>query len=230
MVSLVWIIGAAGTIWLLYVYYRDQKRTRLRRARFLNACDGILDAALTTYDAFGYPKMSGRYRNLPVTVEVVVDAVAVRKLPSLWLKVTLIAPVAVASVIDLMMRPSGTEFYSPFEDLPQRVETPTDWPERAVVRTDDADQLPGLQLLAGHVGFLEHPQAKELLISPKGVRIVWQADEAQRGDYLLLRQARFDREHLEPEVLRDLIERCIAIRDGLAETQDRGQAPRRRSA
>lgn len=182
-----------------------------RRGAFFDDCLDRLDAASLRPGALGYPILSGRRQGLRVTVEPVVDTLGVRKLPSLWLKLTIEMPVATDASLDLMMRPLGSEFFSPFDSFEYRIDTPDGWPERAVLRSDAPSGLPSLYLIDDEVAIFEHPEAKELLITPRGVRIVWQADEAERSDFLLLRQARFARERLAPELLEDLIARCVAI-------------------
>ena len=55
----------------------------------------------------GYPQLVGFYDGLPVRIFAVVDTLAVRKLPVLWLLVTIPEPVPVRATLDLMMRPAG---------------------------------------------------------------------------------------------------------------------------
>jgi len=193
------------------LWRRDQARAARRRGGFLDDCLDRLDGAGLKPGALGYPVLTGCWHGLRVTAEPVVDTLGVRKLPSLWLKVTVETPVATGACLDLMMRPLGTEFFSPFDSFAHRLDTPAGWPERAVLRSDDPAALPPLRLLDQEIGLFERPEGKELLVTPRGVRIVWQADEAERSDFLLLRQARFPRERLEPAILVELIERCVAI-------------------
>lgn len=210
------ITALAGLVLLTVLYRRDQQRVRRQRAEFFADCLNVLESSKLGIDAFGYPILTGRFEGVPIRADVVVDGMALRKLPSLWLRVTLEAPTTAEAVVDVMMRPSGAEFFSPFTNLPERLETPPDWPERAVVRTDDPSRVPAADSIASHVAILAEPKGKELLVTPKGVRLVWQADEAQRGDYLLLRQARFDVVRFDRSIFGDLVRRCFAIREALA--------------
>ena len=208
---LTFLIALIGLAVLVFLWRRDQANMTRRRGAFFDACVDCLDDACLKPGALGYPILVGLWQGHKVTAEPVVDTLGVRKLPSLWLKVTVEMPVATAACLDLMMRPLGTEFFSPFDAFAHRLDTPAGWPERAVLRSDDPDGLPALRLLDPEVVIFEHAKAKELLVTPRGVRIVWQADEAERSDFLLLRQARFARERLEPDVLADLVARCVAI-------------------
>jgi hypothetical protein len=53
---------------------------------------------------------------------------------------------------------------------------------------------------------------KELVLAPEGLRIVWLADEAERGRYLLFREAELGQEPLAPHALSPLVARLRAIR------------------
>jgi len=215
------ITACVGLVVLIALHRRDQKRVRQQRSEFFADCLTALDRPEITRDAFGYPRLSGWFEGVPVRADVVVDCVALRKLPSLWLRLTVEAPVETGAVLDVMMRPSGAEFFSAFERLPDRLDTPADWPERAVIRTDDVTKLPPPEAIVPYVDFLGEPKAKELVIAPRGVRIVWQADEAQRGDYMLLRQARFEVARFDRDRFCDLLRRCTAIRHALAAEQSK---------
>lgn len=217
MTVLAVITAVVGLAYLAYRHREDQKAVRARRAAFFNDCWTVLDDPKLALDVFGYPSIAGTYEGEPIRADVVVDCLGLRKLPSLWVRVTLEAPVAIGAVLDVMMRPSGAEFFSPFNDLHERLDTPADWPERAIVHTDDPKRLPDPEVFTPHVAILEEKPAKELIVSPKGARIVWQADEAQRSDYLLLRQARFDVVRFDAEEFRKLVVKLVGIRRALAE-------------
>lgn len=201
---------------LAWLYRRDQARSRGTRAAILDDCRALFPDAAVTEDGAGYPVLTGTYQGYRVRLEALVDAVAVRKLPSLWIKATLLAEVPYPAVFDLLMRPLNTEFYSPAETLGYALRTPPGWPEHAVIRTDDPEGLPPLALLAPHVELFRDPKAKELLITPRGLRIVYQVDEAERSHYLVLRQARFRTNRADPRRVAVLIGAMIALQRGLA--------------
>ena len=52
---------------------------------------------------------------------------------------------------------------------------------------------------------------KELVITPRGVRLVYQAAQAERAEYLVLRQAHFTNNKADPALVRTLLDRAIAI-------------------
>ena len=90
------------------------------------------------------------------------------------------------------------------------------FPHDCGVRTDAPEFLPPRQLLLKHTAVLEDQHAKELLISPRGLRIVWLAEEASRGNYLLFRDSEMGREPLPAAQLKPLLDFLIALRDDLA--------------
>ena len=167
--------------------------------------------------SFGAHKLIGRYRDLPVQVQTIVDTLNVRKLPSLWLMVTVPEPLPLAATFDMMMRPSGPSTFSNFDNLPVTVERHPDFPDTAVVRTDDPDHVVPAHVIAPHLGSFKKTRGKELLISPKGVRMVFQLSEGDRVRYGVFRQAEFGDVALDKAQLRDILDRLIALRADLLE-------------
>ena len=213
---LIWLLIALATSALVWMYRRDLGRIRRRRAAFFSASLELFQSCRVTQDGLGYPVLEGRYRGFQVKLEPVLDQIAWRKIPSLWLKATVLQANPHAGVFDLMMRPQGTEFYSPGGDLEHRVRTPATWPSEAVIRTDDPAAMPGLDLIAPHVALFAEPRMKELLVTPLGIRLVRQVWQAQRAHYAVLRQAVFDEHVLEPGLARSLLDAAIEVGRSLA--------------
>jgi len=163
----------------------------------------------------GYPQLVGRYRGLPVRLHPVIDTLAIRKLPSLWLLATIPEPLPLKATFDLMMRPAGPTTFSNFDHLPVTLDSLPDLPLHAVLRTDDPDHVLPHHVVAPHLDIFQDARAKELLITPKGVRLVWQLAEADRVRYGVFRQAEFGVVELDPVLTRDLLDRLIAVRQSL---------------
>jgi hypothetical protein len=160
----------------------------------------------------GVHRLLGEWDGIPVQVQTVVDTLAVRKLPSLWLMVTIPDPLPLRATFDLMMRAAGPTSFSNFDLLPHGVQAPPGFPEHAAIRTDDPAHLLPAQVIAPHLGMFDNPRMKELLVSPKGVRLVIQMAEADRARYGVFRQADFGVPELEAATLRDMLVRLAAIR------------------
>jgi hypothetical protein len=96
-----------------------------------------------------------------------------------------------------------------------------DLPLYAVVRTDDPDHVLPHHLIAPHLDIFADPRAKELLVTSKGMRYVWQVAEAGRARYGVFRQAEFGEVELDPQLVRDLLDRLIALRKSILDWADR---------
>jgi len=201
---------------LLWRQIRKQRALSQERARFLDDCLDLFERPTLRQSGAEFPRLVGFVRGSEIQVTPLIDTLAVRKLPSLWLLVTLASKTPLRGVFDLMMRPAGTEGFSNFHLLPEGVALPPGWPERAVIRTDNAAGLPPASVLDRHMGVFDNPRVKELLISQSGVRLVVQAAEAERAYYLIYRQAVFSIERLDRELLCGLIDRLFAIHEDLA--------------
>ena len=201
---------------LAWLQRRHRSQAKASRAALFDACLDLFSSYRIEQDDVDYPVLRGRYRGYEVILRPVVDQMAFRKLPSLWLLVTLRAPVPVRGSFDLLMRSSNVEFSPPSSTLPVTREAPPGWPEHGLIRCDDPQGIPPLSWLSPHVAFFDQdPRAKELVITPNGVRLVYQMDEATRAHYLVLRQAVFEKATLSPELARDLLERAVALYDDL---------------
>ena len=214
------IIGAvaAGALafYLLRRFRRERDRRRGEPERFFHSAMGVLeDAHLEDTGTIGYPRLAGRYRGFAVQVLPVVDTLAIRRLPALWLLVTLQGALPLKARFDLMMRPAGPTTFSNFDLLPFTVQRPAGCPEHAVLKTDDPQNMLPAQVLAPHLDVFEETRAKELLVTENGVRLVWLLAEASRARYGVLREADFGGADLDPILLRGLLDRLVAIRQSV---------------
>ena len=175
----------------------------------------VADAAGIPTGTAGVSAWAGTWHGERVQVKTIVDTLAVRKLPALWLVVTITEKTRIAAVFDMMMRPGAATTFSNFEHLPYTLPTPSSFPEGAVIRGDQSDPCLPAALAIGHLDLFADARAKELLITPNGVRIVWLLAEADRARYGVFRQAAFSGSGLEPGLLEELIRRASALRAAL---------------
>lgn len=201
----------AALIVLPLVYARDAAREKRRRAAFFDDALAALDSYRVTQDGRGYPVLEGRYRGHSVRLEPVLDDMTWRKVPSLWLKATLLRAGPSRPTFSYMVRPQGGEFYSPASDLAQRMKVPAAWPQNAALCTDDRERMPDPDRLTPDMAAFADPRLKELVVTPKGVRLVYQAAQAERASYLVLRQAKFDGAKAAPALVQALLDRAISI-------------------
>lgn len=214
------LLGLALAIGLALLLLRKVRSKAARDAEavqriFAPALELLADARMEPDSTAGVHRLSGSWQGLPVQVQTVTDTLAVRKLPSLWLMVTIPDPLPLRATFDLMLRPAGATTFSNFDLLPHGVTLPHGFPEQAVLRTDDPRGLLDPRLVLPHVGLIERPRAKELLISPRGLRLVTQLAEADRARYGVFRQADFGDVRLAPEALEDMLAGLAALRQAI---------------
>jgi hypothetical protein len=113
------------------------------------------------------------------------------------------------------VRPQGVEFYSPSYDFHQHLRIPEGWPQNALLSTLPGAATPSLDQLTPHIEAFDDPKTKELVVTPRGIRLVYQAAQAERADYLVLRHATFTRPRVDPALVRALLDRLIAIATAL---------------
>ena len=211
VLGVVAIVGLGAR--LVYVFRRTQERKKAAtEVLFADALKIVEEPAFEQRDAHGFPRLSGRYRDFPVQIQPVVDTLAIRRLPALWLLVTLQDRLPLKARFDMMMRPAGPTTFSNFDHLPHTLQHPDGFPEHAVIRTDDADEVLPASLVKPHLALFFGSEAKELLITENGLRIVWLLAEAERARYGIFRQAEFGSPEIDQTVLRDILDRLLAIR------------------
>src|SRR5262245_58657257 len=135
------VLVAAAVAALVWIYRRDQRRVKAQRGRLFAACLPLFEDLQQRQDGLGYPILTGRYRGERFHIDAIIDHMAVRKVPSLWLRVSLFADFPDLSTLDILMRAQNVEFYSPSNDLPHRVDVPAGWPADALIHTDDPARM-----------------------------------------------------------------------------------------
>ncbi len=208
---------------LAWIYIRNRKAVRLQRSKIYEQCLGLFTNVEISQDEINFPVMRGKYGNWNIAIVPIVDHVAVRKIPSLWLQVTVETPIPYEGSIDFLVRPQNVEFYSPSSILRLNLEVPEGWPDHAVLRTDNIEAMPPEAEITPHMSIFEEPKMKELLITPRGVRLVYQLDQATRSHYMVLRQLRFENFVIDPELASHLLDSAIAIAETLKKTDTTNQ-------
>lgn len=221
--EIAWIIVVAMTVAAIAVlgamHRRSRAAARSRRSAVFAPAYELFDSYQVTQRGVDYPVLSGRYRGRTFQLDAITDTLTFRRLPVLWLRVSLLAPLPGSATLDILVRSQNAEFYSPSNELPHQVHPLAGWPADAHVRTDDERRVPDLSVVDAHMSVFERPATKELLITPKGVRLVHMLDQARRAEYLVLRQAEFENAMIDRELLRDLMDRTIALHQDLTRSE-----------
>jgi hypothetical protein len=198
------------------LYRRDRRNLQVRRAKFFDLCLDLFQSYRVTQEGPTFPLLSGRYRDHEVRLEGVIDDMAWRKVPVLYLKVTVLKPNPYRAILDLLIRPGGVEVYSPSDELHHHVKPPEGWPEAALLCTDDPSSLPPLELITPHIGVFNDIYMKELVATSRGVRLTRMIWQARRLHYAVLREVNFEELYLDPAIAKTLLDATINIADALS--------------
>ncbi|MGV3551741.1 hypothetical protein [Rhizobium sp.] len=186
------ILSAAVCAWIALRSMRDQREAMAERSGLLAEAGEVLSGATTVIGPDHYPVVTGRIDDgRQIKVELIADTLVTRRLPQLWLRVTLYDAAPDRPTIGMLARPTGSEYYSLVHDMPEWMEPPVSTAP-ILMRGDGTATPEQAARVARHFGGLFADAAvKEAVISPRGVRIVRQAAQGERGAHLLLRQSRF---------------------------------------
>lgn len=218
--AVVLLCFAALGVGIYLLAQRRRSAVMARRGALLEACLPLFADQLVKVTPLGFPRMAGTAYGLRWDVQLVPDALGVRKLPALWLMVSLPGPMPVAGTLHLMLRPTGGEGFSRFRDLPVQVALPAGFPADAALRTDEGTLMPDPALLLPVLA-LGQDRVKEVILSPKGLRVTLLADEADRKNYLIMRQTDLGQHAVEPALLREAMDRLLALRGALMDQTTR---------
>lgn len=201
---------------LILLYRRDRRRRQAQRAQLFAPSYDLFQSYRVEQAGQEFPNLAGRYRDHDFRIDVIVDTLTFRKIPVLWLRVSLLRPLPGIATTDVLVRVQNNEFYAPANDLPYRLPQPPYWPDGVYAKTDEPTRAPSLELLDRHMDYFAAPKAKEMLLTPRGVRLVWMIDQGKRADYMVLRIADFAEVALPPEDLQELMDRCIRLAEDAA--------------
>lgn len=207
-------LAALAVVFVAILWWMHRRnRINIRSQRSVMYADvlGLFEAPVITQDDVNFPVLEAVYDGWQVRIEPIVDHVAVRKIPSLWLLVTVKGTVPYAGVMDFLVRPQNTEFYSPSSRLHENIAVPPGWPEHAILRSDNAAGMPPVDKLTAHIKMFDDPKMKEFLVTRRGVRLVYQLDQATRPNYMVLRQMVFDDFKLAEGLTTRLLDTAIEV-------------------
>lgn len=207
-------IGATA-LWLAWMTWTAAKARKAARAGYFDGVTAVFDRVTRRIEPTGFARLTAHLDEAAFDLQAIPDSLTFRKLPALWVMVTLPAPMPVGATLDIMARPAGNEPFSHFANLPHSLPCPAELPEGTGIRSDNAGAVPPLDLIAPHLGIFADPKVKELVISPKGLRLVILADEAERGRYLIFRDLEVGKSPLSKARILPLLDTLLALRQTL---------------
>lgn len=210
--------AAAGCCGLTAIALRDHRAALASRAHLLDPVACILGGCLIEIAPDGFPRLLGKLPDgRQVRVELVADTLVTRRLPQLWLIVSVTDRSApLRGSIGALTRPTGAEFYALTPELPERLEAPHGLDSAVLVR--GGGSITAAQTDAAADAFrriLADPAVKEAVAAPHGFRIVRQASQGDRAAHIVFRQVRFPLQGVEPELLRRSLADADVLRDAI---------------
>lgn len=205
------LLAAAASVLILFGR-REARTAAAARHSILDPVRDVLSTPTVEIDACGFPKMEGKFRGRSFRVSLIPDTLTFRRLPQLWLDVTLKRNLPVSGGIAILVRQSGADYYSLTDHFHERFAPPENFPDVCLIKGDGPGARQILDRIAPYVAnLLRDPHFKEVAITPRGIRIMRQLAEGKRGDHLILRQIVFEGARLDPEGLEDVIASVIEI-------------------
>ena len=207
-------LTAALVLVLVRKYQRDDARKNQVRSSVFDDCESLLQQAQISHDNANLPVLQGNYAGYKVALSVVEDTLGWRKLPPLWLLVKISANNPSQGSLDLIVRPANNEFYSPSWQWDGNLTIPPTWPQHAIIKY--LHKPIDISLLEQYVPALfADLKMKELLVMPEFVRLTYMVKQADRGEYLIMRNAVYDAAPIGKESIEALIKQAITIRQTL---------------
>ena len=198
-------LGAALVV-LVWMLRRHSRDLRQERAVLFDDCLSLFSDCSLSQSGTRYPELRaqwsyGRYTH-PVSLRAMADTLQTRRLPPLWLIMDVRCALDLQGTLDVLVRPTGVEVFSPSRDLPQRHELPGHWRQNSLLKSslpDAPDVLARIDQAA--CALLTDPYSKCLTIRPDGLRYVLQIAQSSQAHYMVLRNAHFGSQRLDPQHL-----------------------------
>jgi len=207
---------------LAWLAIRDHRKLRASRMGLLDDCMRLFDRPVLTHGGDSFPSLSGSVAGRRVDVRLISDTMTIRRLPQLWLQVTALERLSDITGVAVLVRPSGYEFYSLTTGFNHVMDTPPSFPREVLVRGENPRAELSLQKLAAPMAaILADPAVKEIAVTRQGLRIIRQAGEGRRGEYLLLRQAVFDEAAVTAAALEATLSEIDTLRHAATTNQER---------
>lgn len=206
------VLAITGVL-LVRLQITHVRRVTVERRTVLADVQQVLERPVLAQRGIDYPVLTGEYRGTPVTIAVIVDTLALRQLPTLWLSVTCRRPLPLTGPIDMLLRPSTSDIVSPGERFPVEHRVPPNWPPHLRVATPRDGYLEFSELSAA-LPLLRHQRTKDVLLAPSGARLVTELARAELGHYRLYKRAKFQAK-LGADQLTVILDSLCAAMDGL---------------
>ncbi|WP_296744886.1 hypothetical protein [Mesorhizobium sp.] len=212
---------AASCIWMGKRAISDHRAILAKRRGLLDEAARLFPDARISLAPDHFPILVGRLDDgRQVRVELLADTLVTRRLPQLWLRVTL-SEVSERSrpAIGVLARPTGAEYYSLVHDLPEWMAPPET--NASLLMRGDGRATAGQVERAAAVfrNLFSDPTVKEAVISPRGTRVIRQAAQGERAAHLFLRQIRFAVATISVDLVQKAVSEAKALSQALSASE-----------
>ncbi len=216
-INFIYVLVAAAIAYLLIkrTLAKAQRQKQIPNLLFAEVRSLFAGVEIKLGESIGSHILLGTYGGAQFELKTITDTLNTRKLPSLWLMITLKSPIPIKHSLDMMLRPASSSTFSNFDFLPFTIPTLPKFPQHAVLHSDKEKAPFDLEALNEILNFFKNPRAKEFLATPNGLRLVTQLSEAERGRYVVAREARFDSTTIEAEDCKQTLELLLALKNNL---------------
>ena len=188
------LVIAIGALAVLLARHRQE--LKLERSELLQDCLPLFKDVQQKQEGVHYPRvqanvtLAGHQRQIDLWA--MADTLQTRRLPPLWLVVDIRCVLAINGVMDVLVRPTGVEVFSPSRDLAYRHELLGHWPQASILKSSFPEIEKLLQQLDLPLNeLLADPYTKCLTLRPDGMRYVVQIAQASQAHYMVLRNSHF---------------------------------------
>jgi hypothetical protein len=195
---------------------RQVRRVGRDRRAAVGAVEVLLEDARVEQDGIGYPTVTGRYRGDAVKVELLVDTLTIRRLPRLWLVVTVLRPLPVPVPVDVVLAPLSSDIVSPGTAFRYEHEPPARWPAHIRIASREPTRLTELYEVSALADLLHDPLCKSVVLAPGGVRLVRELARGDVASYRVVRRPNFQLD-LRTEDVRPVLDAVAGVADGVQE-------------
>jgi hypothetical protein len=176
---------------LIGVQRAHAQRVAAERRALLQGALPLLGDASISQHGIGYPTLNGTDGGHRVQVQLVVDSLTLRRLPRLWLVVSVFRPTGLGTPVDILCEPQVPAMVTPADRFRHVHPVPEGWPADVRIATP-GPQSPDLQAFDPAVAVLKDPATKGILAGPGGVRVVQELARGDLGHWRLVRRVKFD--------------------------------------
>lgn len=214
------ILGAAAAVSLLGWRVAHAYQTeRVARRHMLDGFASALSSPRFDTGTQDLALVRGGLDGAPVAIALDSDTLALRTLPTLWLEARWAR--AHGATVDVLLDPSGTEYFVEDREFDSRTEPPAGWPNSAVVRVSGIEAAAVLRGLA-HVDPTVFPALKYVLVDRHELRVIMKCARADRQTYRVLRSASFKPDAVTPEIVEQTLAALRTIEGALRTATEEG--------